>query len=774
MADLSPPRAAPLEPLATQPTELILTILKSIERPHDDLPAMAIHAACEARGGVGHAGRDDGATVGHHDHGIGLQLDVTLPQLELLWRVWKENVARPGRTAAGALGVWGMLLRNAKVKHIAVDIAPLVVTLRLPARLAGGVGAPLAVLRAERFRSSLAVTQETEDVHVQLPGLALDLHEPSSTVADADADDADGVGADGAGLSLPSAPLPQSASAARGTAPIGGTTGCGRASTTALPLIVSPWDLHFYAHEDFPGGTTHPSYVSRWVESSQPLVVGLCERRLRLLCELLHRFVNGPSDRPEGSAGRFPEPEPDLRLRCALSELRVQLYHRHAGEKSGPPLGSAAAECAEACRAGEFLWLQLHGLEGTLHARQLVAPSPPPPLPSPLLPLNPLHRPERLETVASFQSAVPLAADVVSAAGGHQVDYSLCLGGLRAYHLPSNADRIEFATLEVCSAQRPGLPQTPASALGAVHPAASSVARDRTPSAFWLEARMQSGESHRTLEGLDARAGTLRLRLEPTSVSSLVSTFGPIRRRLRTLETLLGPAAARFLDAHEKRDVPFQVRARQVRVSGMLLVVELSLRRSSWFLRSLASALIGDRLRDSDAANGTADDADSGPTNNQGGPDGIMGLTGSVALRVPPLSFARQGTVPSHGQSDDTLISGRSFDRLVAWHYVRHPACQLLGTVGGAMLRSWQLRVLLLAVAAAVVAALVAVCMRDTPAPPAELGGVVLAGDTWMVWLSGSVEAMVAVPPPPAHRSWVVRQGATSGLATRIASWWHG
>ena len=149
---------------------------------------------------------------------------------------------------------------------------------------AGGGGAPLAVLRAERFRSSLVVTQETEDVHVQLPGLALDLHEPASTVADADADDADGVGADGAGLSLPSAPLARPASAARGTAPIGGTTGCGRASTTALPLIVSPWDLHFYAHEDFPGGTTHPSYVSRWVESSQPLVVGLCERRLRLLC----------------------------------------------------------------------------------------------------------------------------------------------------------------------------------------------------------------------------------------------------------------------------------------------------------------------------------------------------------------------------------------------------------------------------------------------------------------------------------------------------------
>ena len=30
----------------------------------------------------------------------GLQLEASLGQSELLWRIWRENISRPGRTAA--------------------------------------------------------------------------------------------------------------------------------------------------------------------------------------------------------------------------------------------------------------------------------------------------------------------------------------------------------------------------------------------------------------------------------------------------------------------------------------------------------------------------------------------------------------------------------------------------------------------------------------------------------------------------------------------------
>ena len=127
---------------------------------------MAIHARCEAAPAP--AGAPPPAPAGGAPGG--LHLDGTVNQFVLLWRIWKENIAREGRTAAGALGVWGLLSRSSKVKHIAVDIAPLVARVHEPAESGGSRASQrtLAVLSATRMRSSVAVTLEKEDTHVAL------------------------------------------------------------------------------------------------------------------------------------------------------------------------------------------------------------------------------------------------------------------------------------------------------------------------------------------------------------------------------------------------------------------------------------------------------------------------------------------------------------------------------------------------------------------------------------------------------------------------------
>ena len=89
-------------------------------------------------GGLGRSYGTAGGAVGADSDadaarspGDGLRLCASVAQYELLWRIWKENISKPGRKVAGALGVWGLLTRNRKVKHIAVDIAPLVAHVRM-------------------------------------------------------------------------------------------------------------------------------------------------------------------------------------------------------------------------------------------------------------------------------------------------------------------------------------------------------------------------------------------------------------------------------------------------------------------------------------------------------------------------------------------------------------------------------------------------------------------------------------------------------------------
>jgi hypothetical protein len=183
-------------PLATAATDLVLSILKSIERPREDVPVNAIHARCEASSAPAGGGPGTGVppavpgggTAGGTAVRGGLRLDATIEQYELLWRIWKENISKPGRIAAGALGVWGMLVRNDKTKYIALEIAPLVARIRLPAMPATSTGTggsaeaeserTLAVLHATRFKSSVMVMQEHEQVAVNLTDLGFDLHEP--------------------------------------------------------------------------------------------------------------------------------------------------------------------------------------------------------------------------------------------------------------------------------------------------------------------------------------------------------------------------------------------------------------------------------------------------------------------------------------------------------------------------------------------------------------------------------------------------------------------
>ena len=51
-------------------------------------------------------------------------------QLELLWRIWRENLSKRGRRAAFAAGVWGGLARSVLRKRLAFHLPSLTVRLR--------------------------------------------------------------------------------------------------------------------------------------------------------------------------------------------------------------------------------------------------------------------------------------------------------------------------------------------------------------------------------------------------------------------------------------------------------------------------------------------------------------------------------------------------------------------------------------------------------------------------------------------------------------------
>ena len=107
----------------------------------------------------------------------GVHFDALLEQYELLWAIWKQNISRRGRSVAGAVGVWGLLTRNAKVKRNRFEIAELSVRVRAPpaASVAGGGAADGAAVRPELSgaeeerllmrvgaRKALATTEKTQ------------------------------------------------------------------------------------------------------------------------------------------------------------------------------------------------------------------------------------------------------------------------------------------------------------------------------------------------------------------------------------------------------------------------------------------------------------------------------------------------------------------------------------------------------------------------------------------------------------------------------------
>ena len=245
------------------PLQLTIHVVKSIERPDERVPAMAVHATF-----------GDG----------GLSLRGTVPQCELLWRIWRENISRPGRTAAGALGVWGMLLRPEKTKVIAVEATPLHIGIYAPADArAGAEEVPLATIRAQSLRFRAGETQSEVNLAFSIPGIHLDM--PSQ----------------------------------RGSG--GAESG---AFADHLPVI-RDWDFAMLAREQFPGGCTYPQHVSRRLASSEPLEIHLCEKRLRALVELASRFVHAPVHTPN-PVGLFPEREPDLRLIGELDRLSLIIH----------------------------------------------------------------------------------------------------------------------------------------------------------------------------------------------------------------------------------------------------------------------------------------------------------------------------------------------------------------------------------------------------------------------------------------------------------------
>ena len=136
----------------------------------------------------------------------GVSLEGTIAQAELIWRLWRENIARPGRNAANALGVWGMLARPDKIKHVAVSAAPLVANIVAEGpppdelrstwsersersmgreRAAGGNGGavactPLATIRTTELAFSAFEQQTDIKLTFGMAQLALDVHDAAS------------------------------------------------------------------------------------------------------------------------------------------------------------------------------------------------------------------------------------------------------------------------------------------------------------------------------------------------------------------------------------------------------------------------------------------------------------------------------------------------------------------------------------------------------------------------------------------------------------------
>lgn len=105
---------------------MCLTLTRTIERPSPHTPAILMAVALEE-----------------------LHIEATLDQLALLWGIWRENISRRGRSAAGLVGVWGLLTRNANVKRNSFEAKS--VSMRI--RDAERPGATLLRLQARALRA---------------------------------------------------------------------------------------------------------------------------------------------------------------------------------------------------------------------------------------------------------------------------------------------------------------------------------------------------------------------------------------------------------------------------------------------------------------------------------------------------------------------------------------------------------------------------------------------------------------------------------------------
>ena len=217
--------------------------------------------------------------------------------------------------AAGRLGVWGLLTRQDKVKHISVHASPFVahfVDARTGAlndvangHAAAGLAAKvrprsLATLRSDRLLFTASEDREHVALQFALPRLAVDIVHPEPARVTSEAESSNAVQHD---------------------------------DEAVLPLLLGDFDFLLRAHEHFPGGTTYPRYVSRWVASPQTLRLRLCAARLKGLVAVARCFLEAPAARPD-PVGEFPEQEPDVRVRFRVAALEIELLSEAGAEAS--------------------------------------------------------------------------------------------------------------------------------------------------------------------------------------------------------------------------------------------------------------------------------------------------------------------------------------------------------------------------------------------------------------------------------------------------------
>ena len=711
------PHALPCTP-PEAPLELTLMIIKSIERPNEHVPSMAI----------------DAAIAGPR----GLCLECTLAQSELLWRIWRENIARPGRSAAGALGVWGMLARPDKLKNVSVVAAPLSARVYAAAGSHATAERTLLTLHASKLHFRAAEMQTNISLLFELPRLGFDVYMP-----------------------------PPGAS-------------------TRFPVLVGDWDFTMRAVEHFPFGCTYPLHASRWIVATQPLHVHMCERRLAALTAIATRFVGAATHSPN-PVGVFPEREPDLRLRCALPDVTLHLYSAHlavhaarahaaarvppmGGERPpfvvvDDPSGGADGSCEvlqmQLSRvAAEYnSWCDPHtettgrvsggACVGSVRVLNSIAGAED----TELLALPSAEAAAALMRAEGMHDA-PNTADAAGDGGSNGTGHSSNSTGhgSNGHGHSSNGDgggesggsamdALELPPLEAAVAE---LRDAHGDMMGL------SVGATGMRAQLMVTWRMMCTPQRRSMQELRARVAPASLRLDARSARALLAALAPMRTHNERLGALGPHVAARVMLYGAYRDTSSRggaasgagnvppLRIDRVILEPMALAVGLSVRRSGMLVRQLGQLLLGDAVLTADTPHAPAH-AGSGASSGT-----------SFVLRFGRL------TLP-HMRASSAAAYAR-------WHYYSHVVRVLLLSA----LRSWRLQVLLSALAAMLVAAVVTAAVRGlgvTPlAPPPSLGAPPLLG--WLPSWSPSVEADES---EAAQRtaSW----GMVSLLRQRLAPW---